>query len=137
MRTYSELIKLPTFKERFDYLNLHGKIGDETFGKERYLNQMFYRSQEWRRLRNEIIARDLGCDLGVPGFDIKDGVMVVIHHMEPIILEEFLDDPRKYLDPEYLITVTDKTHRAIHYGDGSGIFTGFVERTPGDTKLWR
>lgn len=134
IRSYSELRALSTFAERFRYLSLNGTVGDPTFGSERYVNQHFYRSRQWKQARNEVIARDLGCDLGIEGYEIYD--RVYIHHMNPMTVDEIADGDDRILDPEYLICVTHRTHNAIHYGDESQIPREFVERHPGDTKLW-
>jgi len=134
VRTYSELRRLETFEERFGYLSLRGRVGDTTFGFDRYVNQQFYTSREWRQIRNDIIVRDNGCDLGVEGYDIHD--RIYIHHMNPMRLSEIVDGDSRILDPEYLISVTHRTHNAIHYGDESQLLRPFVERRPGDTKLW-
>ena len=134
MRSYRELIKLPTFKERFDYLKLHGSVGRATFGHDRYLNQRFYTSREWRQLRHHIIARDFGRDLGVEGYEIFD--KIIIHHINPMGPEEIVHNSSSILDPDQLITTTHRTHNAIHYGDESLLPDPFVERSPGDTRLW-
>jgi len=134
VRTYSELRRLETLEERFGYLSLRGRVGDTTFGFDRYVNQQFYTSREWRQIRNDIIVRDNGCDLGVEGYDIHD--RIYIHHMNPMRLSEIVDGDSRILDPEYLISVTHRTHNAIHYGDESQLLRPFVERRPGDTKLW-
>lgn len=146
IRSYTELAKLQTFRERFDYLKLDGFVGVETFGFDRYLNQSFYQSDEWKHARQEVILRDNGCDLGIEGYEICDfrdkrGILrkpkIYIHHMLPILKEQILDrDPIIY-NPEFLITTTLKTHNAIHYGDESQIFTGFDERTKNDTCPWK
>ena len=133
-RTYSELRHLQTHLERFRYLALHGAVGDATFGFDRYMNQQFYRSHEWRQLRHRVIVRDEGCDLGIEGYEIFD--RVVIHHMNPITVEDFKRGNHDILDPEFLITTTHDTHNAIHYGDEKLLPRPFVERRPGDTKLW-
>ena len=137
LRTYSELVLLPTFKERFMYLKIGGRIGQETFGFDRVFNQKFYTSLEWKHVRDFVVARDLGCDLGVEGFDIR-GTRFVIHHMNPITLEDFESRSDILLDPEYLITTTHRTHNAIHYSDDS-ILKGFeiIERKPNDTCPWK
>ena len=135
LRTYSELIRFPTFEERFDYLALTGQVGTSTFGFDRYLNQRFYSSTEWKKVRNFVLARDEARDLGVEGFDI--GYMPLIHHMNPIQprdLEEFNPD---ILDPEFLITTCKNTHNAIHFGDRSRLTTQVVERRPNDQSPWR
>lgn len=131
IRTYSELSQLETFVDRFNYLSLAGKPGDVTFGFERYINQAFYHSSEWRHLRHLIIDRDNGCDLGIDGYEIHSKLL--IHHMNPMRIG---DSIRRSLDPEYLITTTHRTHNAIHYGDESLLVKPLVERQVGDTKLW-
>lgn len=139
IRTYSELIRLPTFEERFEYLNLDGRVGTETFGFDRYINQVFYRSKEWRRLRREIILRDSDgkypLDLAHPDHPIFG--RVVIHHMNPISVEDVRDATEILLNPEYLICVGEITHPAIHYGDFDLIPKDYVARTPNDTCPWR
>lgn len=135
IRTYSELIKLPTFEERYRYLKLDGRVGEDTFGFDRYLNQLFYQSQKWKKIRDYVIIRDNGCDLGVEGYDIHDRLL--IHHMNPISIEDILHESDFLLDPEYLITTVHNTHNAIHYGDESLLFTGPIERTPHDTCPWK
>lgn len=137
MKTYRELMRLKSFEERYDYLRLRGTVASETFGCERYLNQMFYRSMEWRRLRNEIIVRDNCCDLGCPDRPIPNKVKIFIHHLNPITVEEFLANPEQFLDPDQLITTTITTHNAIHYGDKGQLCLGPVERRPGDTCPWK
>lgn len=133
-RSYSELSLLPTFQERFEYLALKGFVGRETFGYERPLNQRFYASAEWRLVRPHVIARDLGCDLGVEGYEIHD--RVYIHHMNPITPDQIRHGDRNIFDPEFLICVTHTTHNAIHYGDEGQLPRQFVTRRPGDTQLW-
>lgn len=136
MRTYSELITLPTFEERYEYLKLDGRIGDETFGFDRYFNQAFYSSQEWKTVRREVIVRDEGCDLAIPDREIHG--MIFVHHMNPLTLEDLENHSSKLLDPENLITVSKLTHDAITYGDDSIIFgTILTERKPNDTCPWR
>ena len=135
IRTYSELITLPTFEERFRYLQLSGKIGDETFGFDRYLNQRLYRSQKWMSIRDQIIIRDNGCDLGVEGHDIYG--KIIVHHMNPITLKDIEKESEFLFDPEYLICVTHNTHNAIHYGDESLLISAPIERTKNDTCPWR
>jgi hypothetical protein len=134
IRRYGELRRLLSHEERFDYLSVRSQVGVATFGSDRYLNQGFYTSAEWRRVRGVVIARDLGCDLGVPGYEIHD--KVIIHHMNPISADEIIHGDDSILDPEFLICVTLNTHNAIHYGDKSRLVTKFVERRPGDTTLW-
>lgn len=134
IRRYSELKKLETIEERFGYLQLRGNVGSETFGFDRYLNQDFYSSWEWKQARNEVIARDLGCDLGLDGYEIFDKVYV--HHMNPISVTDITHFNEEILDPEYLICVTHRTHNAIHYGNEQLLPRGPIVRRPGDTKLW-
>lgn len=135
IRTYSELITLPTFKDRFDYLQLNGLVGKETFGFDRYLNQQFYKSQEWKRIRDIVILRDNGCDLGVEGYEIRGRIL--IHHMNPITDYDIQNNSKILLDTEYLICVTHNTHNAIHYGDESLICTGPIKRHKNDTCPWK
>ncbi len=135
IRTYTELIMLPTFEERFQYLKLNGRVGEETFGFDRYLNQVFYNSREWRRLRNEIIVRDHGCDLGIDGREI--GGIILIHHMNPISVDDILKRSEFLLNPEYLISTIKNTHDAIHYGDENLLFKAPIERRKNDTCPWR
>lgn len=134
-KTYKELKKLKTFEERFDYLKLNGIVGQETFGFDRFLNQEFFHSNEWRRLRRQIIIRDEGCDLGILDREIQG--CVYVHHMNPIRPEHFETvDLEVLLNPDNLICVSFDTHQAVHYGDESLLPTQLIERTPGDTKLW-
>ena len=135
IRTYSELILLPTFEERFEYLRLDGKVGEDTFGFDRYLNQLFYRSQEWRKIRDYVIVRDNACDLGVEGCDIYSKVL--IHHMNPITARDIEKRTELLLDPEYLICTTHNTHNAIHYGDENLIIKSPIVRTKNDTCPWK
>jgi len=132
-RTYSELIKLETFAERFEYLKLTGIVGKETFGYDRWLNQVLYHSGIWYHVRNKVIIRDNGCDLGVPGLEIKG--RLIVHHINPIAKEDILEHAELLADPEFLICTSINTHNAIHYGDNS-ILKEWKERTPGDTCLW-
>jgi hypothetical protein len=134
IRTYSELSRFDTFDERFEYLKLSGGVGRETFGFDRYLNQIFYKSMEWQTLRHEIIIRDNGCDLGIEGFDIH--VNPHIHHMNPVTRDDILHHEEWILNPEYLILTTQKTHNAIHYGGFYPYPKIVTERTPRDTRLW-
>ena len=134
IRSYSELIKLSSFEDRYEYLRLQGDVGRSTFGFDRYLNQQFYTSYEWKHLRNHIIVRDEGCDLGVEGYAIHDRIL--IHHMNPVTQEDILHRELSLLDPEFLITTTHRTHNAIHYGDRSLLPQRMVERRKGDTTLW-
>ena len=135
IRTYSQLKQLKTFEERYDYLKLGGVVGEDTFGFDRYLNQNFYRSREWKRVRDEVIMRDNGCDLGVDGHEIRGKIL--IHHMNPITSEDIHRVSDYLLNPEYLICVTHRTHNAIHYGDESLIVAAPIERTQNDTCPWR
>lgn len=135
IRTYSELITLNTFEERFRYLKLTACVGDETFGFDRYLNQQFYHSAEWKSLRNEIIIRDNACDLGI--LDRELNKRIIIHHMNPITKNDLIHQSDYLLNPEYLICVSHKTHQAIHYGDESILDDGVVERSKNDTCPWR
>ena len=134
IRRYSELRHIPTFEERFDYLKLNGSVGRETFGFDRYINQRFYTSKEWRDIRHYVIARDLGLDLGVEGYEINSRIL--IHHMNPIVVDDILHKNDDILDPEFLITTCHNTHNAIHYGDSNLLPKPLVERSRGDTKLW-
>ena len=135
IRTYSELIRLNTFEERFRYLQMCGSVGRETFGFDRYLNQIFYRSSQWKSVRDTVILRDNGCDLGCEGYDIFG--KIVVHHMNPISLSDIQEQSDFLLNPEYLICVTHNTHNAIHYGDESLLPRGPVERKPNDTCPWK
>lgn len=135
IRTYSALSKLETFKDRYKYLQLNGNVGEETFGFDRYINQRFYRSREWKRVRDEVIIRDNGCDLGVEGYDIVG--KIYIHHMNPILLQDFEHQSDYLLNPEYLICTTFETHNAIHYGDETLLVQLPIERTKNDTCLWK
>lgn len=136
IRTYSELIKLPTFKERFEYLKLGGVIGEETFGFDRYLNQMFYKSREWKKLRNDIIVRDNGCDLAMPDREIIDQT-ILIHHMNPLTKEDILNMTEFVLNPEYLICTILNTHNAIHYGNSDLLYQEPIVRYKNDMCPWR
>lgn len=135
IKRYSELILLPTFEERYKYLQLNGIIGDETFGFDRYINQMFYRSQEWTQVRDYVIVRDNGCDLGIEGHEIRGKIL--IHHMNPIGIKDIQQVNKFLLDPEYLITTMLSTHNAIHYGDESLLVTDPIERSKNDTCPWK
>lgn len=135
MRTYSELITIPDFKDRFLYLKLDGKVGEETFGYDRYLNQIFYRSPEWKRVRREVIIRDLGCDLGIE--DRPLGSRIYVHHINPIKLKDINNRNLEILDPEFLICCSYDTHQAIHYGSEYLLLADPVERKPFDTCPWR
>lgn len=137
IRTYTELMQIPTFLERYRYLKIGGKVGDETFGWERYLNQKFYRSNEWRDFRRQIILRDHGCDLADPDHEFAEGERVIIHHMNPIDTKDIVYQTEYLMNPEYVISVRDRTHRAIHYGDDSLIMEYEpIIRRPGDTCPW-
>lgn len=135
IRTYSELSQLKTFRKRYEYLRLNGRVGEETFGFDRYLNQIFYKSDEWKAIRDFVIVRDNGCDLGVEGYDIHEKIL--IHHMNPILAEDILKRSDFLLNPDYLITTVLSTHNAIHYGDESLLITSPVKRTKNDTCPWR
>lgn len=134
IRSYSELMEIPTFLERFDYLMLRGTVGDPTFGHERWLNQRFYTSREWRQIRDHVIVRDNGCDLAMPGHDIH--ARLIIHHMNPMSVHDIRHGNDEIFEPEFLISTTHRTHNAIHYGDVSQLPQPYVERQPGDTDLW-
>ena len=136
IRRYSELICLPTFSERLKYLMLEGRVGDETFGIERYLNQRFYMSQEWKSIRSNVIVRDLGCDLADPNCPIPNGASIIIHHMNPITIDDIYIGSDYLTNPEYLICVSNDTHRQIHYGYANAV-QDYVERAPFDTSPWR
>lgn len=135
IKTYSELITLPTFEERYEYLRIGGRVGEETFGFDRYLNQTFYKSKEWLSIRDQVIARDNGCDLGIPGREIHGRIL--IHHMNPITVEDILNRSDLLLNPEYLICTVKNTHDAIHYGDENLLNKDPIERTKNDTCPWR
>lgn len=135
IRTYSELIQLPTFEERFRYLQLNGQVGEDTFGFDRYINQRFYRSKEWLQVRDYVIVRDKGCDLGVEGYEIYGRIL--IHHLNPISLRDITELSDFLLNPEYLISTTHLTHNAIHYGDESILMIAPIERSKNDTCPWR
>jgi hypothetical protein len=133
-KTYSELSRLVTFEDRFEYLRLGGAVGRSTFGFDRYLNQQFYQSHAWKMARRHVIIRDNGCDLGVDGYDIHTEML--IHHLNPIVADDIIHGEDWITDPEFLITTTQTTHNAIHYGDQSLLASPARERQPGDTKLW-
>ena len=135
IRTYSELIKLKTFKDRFEYLKLDGIVGEETFGFDRYMNQIFYKSREWTSVRQSVIIRDNGCDLGVEGYEIHGKIL--IHHMNPINLSDIVHKTDELLNPDYLITTVLSTHNAIHYGDASLLPVLPIERRANDTCPWK
>lgn len=134
MLTYSELAKRGTLESRFKYAVLGGELGIATFGYDRHLNQAFYSSREWKRIRDEVIIRDNGCDLGIEAFPIHDRVLV--HHMNPITVQDLVHFNEDILNPEYLVCVSTRTHNAIHFGDASQLPRPIVERRPGDTTLW-
>ena len=135
MKTYSELIKLSTFEERFEYLKLDGIVGEDTFGFDRWMNQVFYRSPEWKHVRDEVIIRDNGCDLAMPGHEIYG--QILIHHINPITIKDLELRTEYLLNPEYLITTVRRTHNAIHYGDKNLLITSPIERTKNDTCPWK
>lgn len=135
IKTYSELITLPTFEERYRYLKLGGIVGEETFGFDRYLNQVFYKSNEWLEVRDYVIIRDKGCDLGMEDREIQG--KIIVHHMNPITKEDILNRSKILLDPEYLICTVKNTHDAIHYGDESLLIIAPIERTKNDTCPWK
>lgn len=137
IRTYSELIRIPTFEERYRYLRLGGRVGEDTFGFDRYLYQDFLKTDEWDDLRNFVIVRDMGCDLAMPDRKIPDGVRILVHHMNPVSKEDLLGRSKFLLDPNYLISTVKLTHDAIHYGDESLLVTNIVERSKNDTCPWK
>lgn len=134
-RTYSELITLPTFEDRYHYLQLNGAVGKDTFGFDRYINQQFYRSKEWQRIRDEVIIRDNACDLGMEGYEIHGRIYV--HHMNPIMVRDIQSNSDYLMNPEFLICTTHRTHNAIHYGDENLLARAPIERTKNDTCPWR
>jgi hypothetical protein len=134
IRSYREMRRLETFEERFKYLSLQGRVGFETFGSDRYLNQGFYTSREWRQLRQKVILRDNACDLGVDGYELHE--RIIIHHMNPVTKDEIIHGDQDLMNPDFLISVSHKTHNAIHYGDKSQLPRVLVARSPGDTRLW-
>src|SRR5574339_214977 len=134
IRRYSELRRFDTFRERFEYLRLNGHVGESTFGFDRWINQRFYSSWEWKNVRNQVIIRDNGCDLGIPGYEINGSLL--IHHINPREVDDVSHGEEWSLIPEYLITTTQTTHNAIHYGERSTVPRQMVVRRPGDTKLW-
>lgn len=135
IRSYTELSQISDYEARYRYLKLRGRVGDETFGFDRIFNQMFYRSGEWQLVRRDIIVRDFGCDMGVAGHEI--GGRIVIHHMNPIDINDIRNSTEYLLNPEYLICVSENTHKAIHYGDESLIDHPLIERRPNDTCPWK
>ena len=136
IKTYEELLKFKTFEERFNYLRLDGTVGKDTFGFDRFFNQIFYKSKDWLRIRDQIIIRDNGCDLGVEGYEIR-GQRFVIHHLNPILLSDITERTDLLLNPDFLITTTHRTHNAIHYGDESILIKGPIERRKNDTCPWK
>lgn len=134
-RTYTELIRIPTFEERFEYLKLNGRVGSDTFGFDRYMNQILYRSYKWRKLRDGLIVRDNGCDLAHEDHPLSG--RIIIHHMNPITPEQVEKDDPEIYNPEFLICTANITHEAIHYGDSSLLPKPIIERRPGDTCPWR
>ena len=135
IRTYTELTKLPTYEERFAYLRLDGTVCDETFGNDRYLNQILYKSPRWRKVRRKVIIRDNGCDLGIEDYEIRG--RIIVHHMDPITLDDIIHERDSVFNPEYLICTAHNTHNAIHYGDESLLVTAPIERSKNDTCPWR
>ena len=135
IRTYTELSKLKTIEERFDYLKIDGQIGEETFGFDRWLNQRFYKDKRWLEVRDEVIIRDNGCDLGVEGYEI--GGRIYVHHMNPVTKEDLLYNFDDLINPEYLICASNRTHNAIHYGDKNLLPQDPIVRTKNDTCPWR
>lgn len=135
IKTYSELMTLSTFEKRYKYLRLGGKVGEDTFGFDRYLNQIFYKDQEWLNIRDKVIIRDNGCDLGIPDREIYGRILV--HHMNPITKEDILTRSKYLLNPDYLICTSKNTHDAIHYGDSSILLKNTIERTKNDTCPWK
>ena len=132
--TFGELIQIPTFEERFAYLSLSGQVGESTFGFDRWMNQQFYRSREWRQIRSVVLARDRGCDLAMEGYEIHN--RPIIHHMNPMSVRDIQHANEDILNPEFLISTTHRTHNAIHYGDADLLVKKYVPRRPGDTTLW-
>ena len=135
IRTYSETITLPTYEERFDYLKLEGKVGKETFGYDRYLNQILYNTEQWRKFRRGIIIRDNACDLACEGYEIN--YRILVHHINPITVEDVINRNPMIFDPENVITMTHRTHNALHYGNKNLLVTKPIERTKNDTCPWR
>ena len=135
IRTYSELITIPTFEERYNYLKLNGIVGKETFGYDRYLNQLLYRSSDWRSFRDRIIIRDNGCDLACEGFELQS--RIIIHHIDPITVEDIINKHPKVFDSENVVSTSHNTHLAIHYGDKNLISIGPINRHKNDTCPWK
>jgi len=134
IRTYSEVKRLETFEERFEYLKLNGEVGRSTFGFDRYVNQQFYASHEWKTVRQAVISRDNGCDLGISGYEIHSNIL--IHHINPMSIDDIIHGEEWIFNPEYLITTTKNTHNAIHFGDDKLLPKVVIARTRNDTKLW-
>ena len=135
IRTYRELSQISSYKERFEYLKLEGQVGKATFGSRRYLNQKFYTSEEWKRVRDIVIVRDLGCDLGFPGYEI--GGIIHVHHMNPMVIEDVVSHSSEILNPEFLICTSYQTHKAIHYGTEDMLILPPIERKKNDTCPWK
>lgn len=136
-KSYSELIKLKTFEERFEYLMINGQVGDFTFNGRRYLNQALYRSPEWRSFRRDIAIRDDGCDLGCPDHKVTGNTHLVVHHINPLTVEDIINRSPNIFDKENVILTIDRTHKAIHYGNKNLLMPDFEERRENDTCLWR
>lgn len=134
IRTYSELLEFDTLEDRYEYLRLGSMVGDETFGFDRWMNQQFYRSREWRHIRDDVIVRDNGFDLGIADVPIRGAP--AIHHLKPLTPDDIEEATIYLLDPEYLISTSQRTHNAIHFGDARQLPQPWVERSPGDTRLW-
>lgn len=135
LRRYRDLKRIPSFEGRYEYLRIGGLVGESTFGFDRYLNQLLYASDRWKKVRNEVIIRDNGCDLGIEGYDLHN--KIIVHHMNPITIEDVTEVRDDIFNPEYLICVSQRTHNAIHYGDQSLLPQLPIERRPGDTCLWK
>lgn len=135
IRCYSEMIKFPTMKERFEYCKLSQAVGDETFGYERYMNQVFYRSYEWRKIKREVILRDNGCEFGLSDYPIPG--KIIVHHLNPLTQDDIITGSKYLLDPEYLICVSHLTHNAIHYGTDELLPKDYIARSPNDTVPWK
>ena len=136
-RSYSELMGFDTFEERYEYLKLNGRVGEQTFGSKRYLNQILYKTDRWLSVRDRIIVRDSACDLAIPGRDIRRPSRVLVHHINPITVEDVLNNDPKVFDPDNLITVSHMTHEAIHYGNADLLMKDPIERRPNDTCPWK
>ena len=135
IRCYNDLKRIETFNERYSYLKLHGKVGEDTFGMDRWVNQMLYKSKRWKETRNKIIIRDNGCDLGIEGRELNS--YIVVHHMNPITFEDIEEEKEIIFDPENLICCSSRTHQAIHFGDEGLLPKDYIQRSPNDTCLWR